>query len=163
MAIDLKVQSNYAGKTVNTTVSNISPAATNAQLTQLGRKLIGFSDAAYEKGSRVETINVDTTPGGGIKPEPTLTLAKTTFAKSEIASRQLVVITTNSDGNLYFRPTLQGGPVYSVLGSFYNESGTKYFMIQAIDSTQTVAQTVYVGVTETDNYAAKEVAVTITA
>ncbi len=172
MAIDLKITSTYAGKTVSSTVSDISPNATNAQLAQLGRKLIDFSDGTYEKGSRVETINVDTTPGGGVKPEPTLTLSRTTIAASELGQIDLgmsvqVTVTTNSDGQLFIAPntavpsgkSLADVPICQPIATAdgYIVHFSKH------NASNIFAQTFYIGVTETDTYAAKEVAVNFTA
>ena len=171
MGIDLKITSTYAGKSVSSTVSDISPAATNAELAQLGRKVIGFSDGTYEKGQRIETINVDTTPGGGVKPEPTLTLDKNSVALSELAlsnnpvSSAMIKVTTNSDGYVYFRPAEYKAFNQAVAAAVNNEGGksVELFKIEQGSVGTTVAQTAYIGVTATDNYASKEVAFTITA
>lgn len=56
----LKVTSTYAGASVTTTINDVNPAATNAQLAQLGRKFNNLTDNTYEKSEKVTTVNVDT-------------------------------------------------------------------------------------------------------
>lgn len=58
----LKVIATYAGASVTTTINDVNPAATNANLSQLGRKFNNLTDNTYEKSEKVTTVNVDTEP-----------------------------------------------------------------------------------------------------
>mgnify|MGYP003557859404 CR=1 FL=1 len=56
----LKVIATYAGASVTTTIDDVNPAATNAQLRQLGIKFNELTNKTYEKSQKVTTVNVDT-------------------------------------------------------------------------------------------------------
>ena len=56
----LKVIATYAGASVTTTIDDVNPAATNAQLRQLGIKFNELTNNTYEKSQKVTTVNVDT-------------------------------------------------------------------------------------------------------
>ena len=144
------------------TIPNINPAVQNRNLKTFGEKLTALTNGTHEKTERIIRNVCNDDHLGGVKPEPTLTLSRTTATVSELTSGVFATITTNSTGNLYVRPaTLQSGPVYSVDVILYDESGAT--TVRFTGNSSTVAQTVYIGVTETDTYAAKEVAFTITA
>ena len=71
------------GLDASKTISNFNPDASNAQLAQLGQKLIAFTDNTYGKTDRVIKYNCDT-EGGGSKLTPTFTLAKTTDTAANV-------------------------------------------------------------------------------
>ena len=164
---DLKISSENGGTKQTTTISYVNPAATNAQLQSLASALNDFTNNVYIEANRVTTVNVDTEPGGGVKPEPTLTLSKNTCTKADVGkSASIANITTNSDGVLYARFSYPMNnweyalPILTVL-----ENETPNVMISQYNGENehnTWPQVVYIGVTETDNFQGKEVAYTIT-
>lgn len=178
------ITSNNDGVIAQKTISNINPAATNAQLAQFGEMIADLTTGQYAKTDRVTKINCDTEPGGGIKPEPTLTLSSySDTAANVLAALQYSaamnnylindnspIITTNSDGNLYARYVFPadspGYTLHKPCAAVYPAGDNLKLAMCAcqpnsLDAAQ-IAGTVYIGVTETDNFAAKEVAFTIT-
>ena len=159
------------------TIENINPAATNATLASFGEKIAAFTNGQYLKTDRVSKINCDTEHGGGIKPaklEPTLTLAETAITKTELAAKittessaliryaLLTSFTKTGDGQLYIRTA--ENPFYGAV-PFFSSDHELSVMVPNKDYPTGLpnTQTFYIGVTETDNFAGKEVAFTITA
>ena len=168
---NITITSNYDGVTVQKTVSNINPTATNAQLAQFGEMIADLTTGQYVKTDRVRKFNCDTEPGGGVKSEPTLTLSTTTATKSQIVEGVTVVISTNSSGLFYVKadPTKNDIVEYGTNGMltyfFCIDTNTneKQIRFKAVNPETLAAQTVYIGVGETNDFAAKEVAFTVTA
>ena len=179
----LIITSTNAGKTLQKTVTDINPAATNAQLATFGGMLNSLTTNTYGKTDRVRKVNCDTEAGGGVKPEPTLTLSSDTDTAANVLaalnnsgrmnnyleSDNSPIITTNSDGNLYARYVFsdsEGYIWYKPCAAVYERDGVLKLAICAgqpnnLQAAQ-IAGTVYIGVTETGNFAAREVAFTIT-
>lgn len=164
----LKVIGTKNGASVTTTISDVNPEATNAQLAQLGTMFNALTTNTYEESNRVTTVNVDTEPGGGAKQTPTLTLSKTSATRAEIITdmnggQATFTMTTNSDGQYYLRSANQSGQtayyVYSTLRTSGNTTGVQF----NIDNDARVPFTLIVGVTETDSYKGVEVEFNITA
>lgn len=152
----LKVTGTKGGANVTSTISDINPEATNAQLAQLGTKFNALTTNLYKESNRITTVNVDTEPGGGTKPTPTLTLSQTSIAASQFTTgtpTTLCTVTTNSDGNLYVRQT---APLYLT-------QANQTIIGTTVTGASVQAQTVYIGVTETDSFKGFEVAFEITA
>ena len=154
------------------TIENINPAVNNAKLAQFGSMLTGLTTNTYQKTDRITKVNCDTEPGGGTLPEPTLTLGKTTETRANVINSTGADggvpfdITTNSDGTPYVRFANNGngiGAAYAA-GTFINsQNQLRGFVAAPGDSTTTQSEvTVYFGVLASANYAAKEVAFTIT-
>ena len=162
---DLKISSENGGTKQTTTISYVNPEATNEQLASLASALNNFTDNVYIEANRVTTVNVDTEPGGGVKPEPTLTLSKNSCTKSEIGyATANAIITTNSDGYLYARMAYPMSGIEGAYG-YINcpATGDKTFSPKSTGyGNPTYPQTLYIGITETDNFKGKEVAYTIT-
>ena len=74
---------NTSGQTLQKTLTDINPDASNEQLVQLGQKLIALTDNTYGKTDRVIKYNCDT-EGGGSKLTPTFTLDKTTDTAANV-------------------------------------------------------------------------------
>ena len=162
------ITSNYDGVIAQKTIPNINPTVLNAQLAQFGEMIADLTTGQYVKTDRVTKINCDTEPGGGSKPEPTLTLSTTTATRSQIVEGVTVVISTNSSGLFYVKadPTKNNIVAYGTNGMltyyFCIQNDEKQIRFKSVDPTTLAAQTVYIGVAETDTFAAKEVAFTIT-
>ena len=164
---DLKISSENGGTKQTTTIGYVNPEATNAQLASLASALNAFTDNVYIEANRITTVNVDTEAGGGVKPEPTLTLSKNTCTKAEVGtSASIATITTNSDGILYARYSYPmttweyAGPFLTI-----QEGETPQFMparTNGENAQNTWPQIMYVGITETENFKGKEVAYTVT-
>lgn len=161
----LKITSTKSGDRITTTINDVNPEATNAQLAQLGTKFNALTSNTYEESNRVTTINVDTEPGGGAKPTPTLTLSQSSIAIGDVSAigtspaiTPRISITTNSDGTPYVR--------YSSTGSTSDQMyyvamfGNQFVPLKGANAS--TAQTIYIGVTETDSYKGVEVAFNIT-
>ena len=168
---DLKISSENGGTKQTTTISYVNPEATNAQLQSLASALNNFTDNVYIEANRITTVNVDTEPGGGTKKEPTLTLSQNTCTNAQIGSSDTeTTVTTNSDGSFYTRydqPSTRDGrvPRAWIMVETNGTAGTGTFRVRAfndIDSSY-FPLTIYIGVTETDNFVAKEAPFTITA
>ena len=147
------------------TIENINPAARNATLAQFGEKIADLTTNTYQKTDRITKVNCDTEPGGGTKPTPTLTLSQSSIALADVSAisatpaiNPVITITTNSDGNIYIRYTSTGSTnstLYYVL-----MEGTQFTPLKGANAN--TAQTIYVGVTETDSFAGAEVEFNIT-
>ena len=161
----LKITSTKSGDRITTTINDVNPEATNAQLAQLGTKFNALTSNTYEESNRVTTINVDTEPGGGAKPTPTLTLSQSSIALADVSAigtspaiKPRISITTNSDGTPYIR--------YATTGTSSDQMyyvamfGNQFTPLKGANAS--TAQTIYVGVTETASYKGVEVAFNIT-
>ena len=162
----LKITSTKSGDRITTTINDVNPEATNAQLAQLGTKFNALTSNTYEESNRVTTINVDTEPGGGAKPTPTLTLSQSSIALADVSAigtspaiTPRISITTNSDGTPYIRYATTGtssDQFYYIVMTGANE----FTPLKGANAS--TAQTIYVGVTETASYKGVEVAFNIT-
>lgn len=155
----LKVIGARNGKNITTTITDVNPAATNAQLASLGTKFTALTTNVYQETNRVTTVNCDTEPGGGVKPAPTLTLDKYSLPASSISNvnaGNICTATTNSDGQLY--AVSKGEPSSMVM---LGVIGTAIVGRQG--TAAVTAQTLKIGVTETENFAGLEVEFQITA
>ena len=154
------------------TIENINPAATNAQLATFATKLNALTTNTYQKTDRVTTVNVDTEPGGGTKPAPTLTLSRSSRTLGDVVSDigadgtcNLANVTTNSDGHLYARNPTIGAMANQFAPYIALKEGKNTFRVTNMSNATSISttQTLIVGVTETATYAGKEVEFTITA
>ena len=165
------ITSNRAGKTLQKTLTDVNPAATNAQFATMGTMLTALTNCTYQKTDRITKVNCDTEPGGGTKKEPTLTLSQNTCTNAQVGSSDTeTTVTTNSDGSFYTRydqpSTRDGrGPRAWIMVETNGTAGTGSFRVRAFNDTDSsyFPLTIYIGVTETDNFVAKEVPFTITA
>lgn len=149
------------------TINNVNPNATNAQLATVAAMLTALTNCTYQKTDRITKVNCDTEPGGGTKPEPTLTLSKNTCTKADVGkSASIATITTNSDGVLYARFSYpMNNWEYAQAALTVLENETPSVLITTANGENehnTWPQIIYIGVTETDNFQGKEVAYTIT-
>ncbi len=149
-----------SGKTIQKSLTDMNPEATNAQLATFGTMLNALTTNTYQKTDRITKVNCDTEPGGGTKPTPTITLNPSTIALSGISEndRTLVSTSTTSDGQIYVRPMnpdVNSNVVYAAM------NGTSIALRKLTGASG--ARTFYVGVTETDSYKGVEVEFTVTA
>lgn len=165
MRQQLKISTTAGGSNSTKTINNVNPAATNAQLATFATKLNALTTNTYQKSDRVTTVNVDTEPGGGAKPTPTLTLSQASIAITDVSAISAspaitprVTITTNSDGTPYIRYASTG----SSSDAFYYVVmfGNEFTPLKGANAN--TAQKIYIGVTETDSYQGAEVEFNIT-
>lgn len=159
------------GLDASKTISNINPEASNEKLAELGQKLNAFTDNTYGKTDRVIKYNCDTESGGGAKQTPTLSLEKSSCSVADISAMigngdvWGTTITTNSDGAFYVKPDSSleyTNAAYVTVFHAPAMSATR-FGIRAIQGALPVAQTITIGVAESNTYKAAEVTFTITA
>lgn len=152
---DLKISSTGGGKTNTTTISNVNPEVTNADLAQFGTMLIALTSNLYNKSDRVITVNVDTEPGGGTKPTPTLSMSVTSVSAAALDSTTYYdagfEITTNSDGEI--ATSLSGfnsatGMTIPTVAVF----NKKLYIHKAVFTNQTATGTIHVTVLPSANY-----------
>jgi len=60
----LKITATSNGSKVTTTINDVNPNATNAQLAQLGNKFNAFTTNFYAYSEKITTVNVDTQSDG---------------------------------------------------------------------------------------------------
>lgn len=56
----LKITATRDGSKITTTLSDVNPNATNAQLAELGNKFNAFTTNFYAYSEKITTVNVDT-------------------------------------------------------------------------------------------------------
>lgn len=59
----IKIVGKKSGDSITTTISDVNPSATNAQLATLGTMLNALTTNTYEKTDRITTVNCDTEQG----------------------------------------------------------------------------------------------------
>lgn len=167
----LKITSTKRGNKITTTINDVNPEATNAQLAQLGTKFNALTTNTYEESNRVTTVNVDTEPGGGTKQTPTLTLNRSSWPLDDVVGDiaangtcNLANVTTNSDGHLYARNPTIGAMANQFAPYIALKEGKNTFRVTNMSNETSISttQTLIVGVTETDSYKGVEVEFTIT-
>ena len=154
-----------SGKTIQKSLTDMNPEATNAQLATFGTMLNALTTNTYQKTDRITKVNCDTEPGGGVKPTPTITLSFTSVDKSELpavgqAPKDLVV-TTNSNGTIYFR--YANGTRWNYQPVIFRKTATTFAMNYGdITGHLEPSQVVYFCVTETESWAAAQAELTVT-
>ena len=153
------ITSTKDGKTLQKTLTDVNPAATNAQLATFGTMLNALTTNTYGKTDRITKVNCDTEPDGGsssvTKQTPTLTFSQNitlnNIAGMDAANGTSVTVTRSGDGQLYIRPGTATGYWYQVYdGGFYLRK-----------ESSATAGTMYVGLSETENYQGVEVQMNI--
>lgn len=168
----LIITSTADGKTQQKAISDVNPDVSSAKLAQFGTQLVGLTTNTYQKTDRIHKLNCDTehfdpTP----KPEPTLTIDSSDITVATLKEKgsdgfynSLRLVTTNSDGKKYVRSSLDGSDKVGIfniaVGTFHN--GYSLTLVSCDKFAQIKAQTIYVGVTETENFKGKEIAIEIT-
>lgn len=162
---DIKVGTINAGKSATATISDVNPDKSNAKLKEFGQKLVALTSNTYQKTDRIITMNCDTeTYDPSPLPEPTFELSATSATAASINGdtypHEIATVNTNSDGKIYVRSSssVELGKAAYV---FYHESTKKLSASKGV-GISVGAQTFYVGVLPTENFAGKEVAFTIT-
>ena len=154
------------GLDASKTISNFNPDASNAQLAQLGQKLIAFTDNTYGKTDRVIKYNCDTESGGS-KLTPNLSLSTTSASIANLTTSANgsvpYTITTDSDGALSvgFEDVADAAVVTITYANGNHYLGVFKRTTAASDSI--VPQTVTIYQAETNTYKAASVTFTITA
>ena len=165
MRQQLKISTTAGGSNSTKTINNVNPAATNAQLATFATKLNALTTNTYQKSDRVTTVNVDTEPGGGVKPTPTITLSFTSVDKSELPAvgqtPKDLDVTTNSNGTIYFR--YADGTRWNYQPVIFRKSATTFGMNYGdITGHLEPSQVVYFCVAETESWAAAQAELTVT-
>lgn len=167
---DLKIITASGNRKYTSTLTDVNPNATNAQLANLGSMFSRFTHCFYQQTNKVTTVHCDVERG---KVEPTLelnftvptlaTIQATTGQYYRDTTHESTGITTNSDGKLYARPAQDvAAPSLIVPGVLLRNNLQILRLAAPIDGwTGTDAQTFYIGVTETDTYFGKEITVEI--
>lgn len=168
------ISSDPNAKTSTLSITNVEPTSTSAQAVQFTQKLNALTKNSYERTNRIDKINCDTEPvPGGVKPTPTLTLSHYTAtvtdlvaASSILNSPRKVVVTTNSDGEIYvannnFVDTDDYGASAGLNVTYLTKNNERFVGLTATATTQ--ACTLTIGTLETDNFAASAATFTITA
>lgn len=146
----IKANDSRTATSITTTISYINPAATNEQLATLGAMINSFTTNVYDHSERVTTANVNTEPGGGEKPVPTLIVKKgddTIIDGSSYTYPALQSIsfdcTYDGDGSLFVvNPNTQAVSVTKMT------NGTTF----QINSTAVTTVTISFGATASANY-----------
>lgn len=155
-------------KTVTTTISNVNPESTNTELLTTAQMLNALTRNVYESTDKVETTNLDT---ASEKLNPTFSLSTTTLSRAAMSgtgtkTSDFISVTYNGDGNVYFDDAtlLEWKNGLNITELSYTVEGVRRFKVslwQGVDYTFPIELKVYT--TETDNYTAAQVTITITA
>lgn len=143
------------GKSTSKSYTDISSAATNAQLVDFAQGITNLTSNIYSGTKRIEVIDADTEPGGGIKPTPTLSMSVTSMSAAALDSAQYtdngIDIVTNSDGEI--ATSLSGFD--SAIGSTIPTVAVlnkKLYLHKAVFSNKTATGTIHVTVLPSANY-----------
>lgn len=160
---------NTSGKSVQKAMTCVNPDATNAQLAELGQMITAVSNHTYGETYRIDKTNCDLEASAPAKPTPTFSASKTTFSSSdfsggtgEIYSDSLSMMTYNGDGQFFVSAdsVLTDKLMFKII-KFNNKLG----LMVGYDTTDAPSfpVTFTVGFTETANYKACSVEITLNA
>lgn len=156
------------GKSAQKAMTCVNPDATNAQLVALGQMITAASNNTYVETFRINKVNCDLEADAPGKPTPTLTASVTTFSAATFTEDDdgnyvggSCNLTYSGDGDVFLDSDaiLTKGLRFRVLRSGSVISIRPYYAGTA----PTWPVTFKVGFTETANYAAASVDITITA
>ena len=157
---------NTSGQTLQKTLTDINPDASNAQLKTFAQMLNNMTDNTYGKTDRVIKYNCDTESGGS-KLTPNLSLSTTSASIANLTTSANgsvpYTITTDSDGALSvgFEDVADAAVVTITYANGNHYLGVFKRTTAASDSI--VPQTVTIYQAETNTYKAASVTFTITA
>ena len=152
------------GNTTTTTINYANPEAENADCLEFTQMLNQFTTNTYEKTEKVVTTELDTEPE---KQTPTLTTNKANFPLSEFTTQGSYKIastsstlTYNGDGTLTF-PNLTSINQFTI-GAYYENGNIRIMPMFYSTRTPTTSFTFEVGFTETKNFKAASITMTVT-
>ena len=163
---------NPGGQTLQKTLTDINPDATNAQLKTFGQKLNALTNNTYGKTDRIIKYNCDTEEGGGSQT-PTLTVP-TSVSKADFEAAALGQAGTCYSFNITYdgdaTPFAFTSDKYACAGAAEFSSGNAWTIRLALPKNlhgdiayPTYPFTVTVRADATDNFKAAEATFTVTA
>ena len=154
------------GKVLQKTLTDINPAATNAQLATFGTMLNALTDNQYGKTVKITKVHCDAEAGGGdTRPVPTLQIwnaQKTeviTTANSQNGQSLAVYIKYTGDGKIFTSVDTRGCAVRIAEDLDQNNYAGTFLTIAGDAGTDIVFTFM---TPETDNYQAASVTLTVT-
>lgn len=152
------------GNANTTTINYANPDAENADYLEFAQMLNQFTTNTYGKTEKIVTTELDTEPE---KQTPTLTTNKANFPLTEFTTQGSYKIagtasklTYDGDGTLTFTNLTSINQF--VIGAYY-ENGNIYIQPMFYSTrTPTTSFTFEVGFTETDNFKAASITMTVT-
>ena len=157
-----------SGKSAQKAMTCVNPDATNAQLAALGQMITAASNNTYVETFRINKINCDLESDAPAKPTPTLTATVTNYSLASFESDNGEMIgstcnlTYNGDGDIFIGTApIAVGLRFKVFKNGASIAVKPFYLGSAPTLTETV--TFKVGFTETANYKACSVEITITA
>ena len=163
------------GKTLQKTLTDINPDASNAQIATFGGMLNAITGNGYVNTFRVDKVNCDLESGGGdTRPTPTLTLSESTTTLADLKSAvtsgvyaKIISLTYSGDAPVIatsFNPSVYFGAV--VAPDTSQSDNTHNFIMfgsSNLSATVTTGFTITITAPETDNYKAASATFTVTA
>ena len=159
-----------SGKAAQKAMTCVNPDATNEQLAALGQMITAAQNHTYGETYRVDKINCDLEPSAPQKTTPTLSASQTQWSAATFSddgeggkiSDIPATLTYSGDGNFFIETAalLSKGVFSKVRRNGDKVAVQPYYMAAAVP---TFPVTFKVGFTETDNYKACSVELTITA
>lgn len=157
-----------SGKAAQKAMTCVNPDATNEQLAALGQMITAAQNHTYGETYRINKVNCDLEPSAPQKTTPTLTASQTQWSAAGFAGGlgsykqgTSSVLTYNGDGSLFVDKTAVENGLFML---FEKQNGNLCATPMYSTATPpTVPVTFKVGFTETDNYKACSVELTITA
>lgn len=159
---ELKINAtNGYGDDITTTINYVNPEAGKNDILNFTQALNALTINTYKETERVQTVNVDLE---NVPDTPTLTASKTTYSLAEftgdtIKEAGICDLTYNGDGALF----IDKAAIDAGLGFTIEKPQAKYYLAPRYKTAPTVPLTFTVGFTETANYKACSVEITITA
>lgn len=153
------------GKSMQKSMTCVNPDATNEQLAHLGQMITAAQNHTYGNTVRIDKTDCDLEAS---KTTPNLTASITTYsAATDFSgtamkdSTTLSVLTYNGDGNLFVSRNAYTAGFY--FKTYNDAAGARVGMGYYADNPPTFPVTFTVGFTETENYKACAVEITVTA
>lgn len=159
---DLKLYANDGyGEKTTTSISYINPDAGKNDILDFTYALNSLTTNTYVETDKITTVNVDLET---VPSTPTLSASKTQYSLSEFTGTStkngpVSTLTYNGDGGLF----VDKAAIDAGLSFILDKPATDYYLTPRYSTAPTVPFTFTVGFTETANYKACSVDITITA
>lgn len=164
---DLKINAtNGYGDDITTTISYVNPDASKDEILAVTQALNALTTNTYKETQRIQTVNVDLEI---VPSTPTITSSVTQYSLSEFTGTSntktgpATIINYNGDGDITFdRAAINAGFIFSV----QKHTGSAGFIVDPSYLTSLVPSgitSLKIGFSETENYKACSVNITVTA
>lgn len=162
---DLKINATDGyGNDISTTISYVNPDAGKNDILAVTQAMNALTTNTYKETQRIQTVNVDLET---VPSTPTITSSVTQYTLSEFTGTGTTktgpasIITYNGDGDITFdRAAINAGFIFSV------QKGGAGFVVDPSYQTTSVPSgitSLKIGFSETANYKACSVEITVTA